>query len=443
MNRTGRIERSTAETKVLVEIDLDGTGSADISTGVGFFDHMLGSFAKHGLFDLTVHVDGDLHIDAHHSVEDAAIALGQAFAEAAGDKAGTRRFGDAVIPMDEVLVSAAVDLSGRPYLVHTEPDGAPAYLLGPRHPYATTLTRHVFESFTYARPGGAARHRARRPGLAPHHRGAVQGGGPGAAGGGRTRTRGSRACRPPRACCSGGPMRRVTVLDYGSGNVRSAVRALERVGAEVELSADPAVAVEADGLVVPGVGAFAACMAGLRQVEAQRILAERVRAGRPVLGICVGMQVLFAAGIEHGVETPGLGLLPGRVEPLAAPVIPHMGWNTVRPPAGSVLFAGMAEGTRFYFVHSYAVHPGRTEDANPDPGQPGRSARSPWPSTASSSSPRWRSGRCRRPSSTRRSPATPERSCWPTGWARCEEPGEAHPAVPAGATHARATRCRR
>lgn len=149
MSRTGRIERSTAETKVLVAIDLDGSGRADISTGVGFFDHMLGSFAKHGLFDLTAHVEGDLHIDAHHSVEDAAIALGQAFAEAAGDKAGTRRFGDAVIPMDEALVSAAVDLSGRPYLVHNEPDGAPAYLLGRDTPYATTLTRHVFESFTY------------------------------------------------------------------------------------------------------------------------------------------------------------------------------------------------------------------------------------------------------------------------------------------------------
>ncbi|HEV2886105.1 MAG TPA: imidazoleglycerol-phosphate dehydratase HisB [Jatrophihabitans sp.] len=149
MNRTGRIERNTTETKVLVEIDLDGSGTADISTGVGFFDHMLVSFAKHGLFDLTVHVEGDLHIDSHHSVEDAAIALGQAFAEAAGDKAGTRRFGDATIPMDETLVSAAVDLSGRPYLVHNEPDGAPAYLLGRDTAYATSLTRHVFESFTY------------------------------------------------------------------------------------------------------------------------------------------------------------------------------------------------------------------------------------------------------------------------------------------------------
>jgi glutamine amidotransferase len=152
-------------------------------------------------------------------------------------------------------------------------------------------------------------------------------------------------------------MSKVIVLDYGSGNVRSAVRALERVGAEVELSADPRAAVEADGLVVPGVGAFAACMAGLREVQAGRILTERVRAGRPVLGICVGMQVLFTAGVEHGVQTPGLDVLPGRVERLNAPVIPHMGWNTVRPPAGSVLFDGVEPGTRFYFVHSYAVHP--------------------------------------------------------------------------------------
>jgi imidazoleglycerol-phosphate dehydratase len=149
VSRIGRIERSTTETKVLVEIDLDGAGHTDVSTGVGFYDHMLTSFGKHGMFDLTVQVEGDLHIDSHHTVEDAAIALGQAFADAAGDKAGTRRFGDAVIPMDDALVSAAVDLSGRPYLVHKEPDGAPPYIIGQDSSYATTLTRHVFESFTY------------------------------------------------------------------------------------------------------------------------------------------------------------------------------------------------------------------------------------------------------------------------------------------------------
>lgn len=146
MARTGCIERQTSETKVLVEIDLDGTGVTDISTGIGFYDHMLASFGKHALFDLRVRVDGDVHIDAHHTVEDTAIALGQAFARAAGDKRGVRRFGDALIPMDETLVQAAVDLSGRPYLVHREPAGAPP-TIGPA--YASTLTRHVFESFTY------------------------------------------------------------------------------------------------------------------------------------------------------------------------------------------------------------------------------------------------------------------------------------------------------
>ncbi len=146
MSRFGRVERQTKETKVLVEIDLDGSGRGEVSTGVGFFDHMLTSFGSHALFDLTVQVDGDLHIDFHHTVEDTAIALGQAFVRAAGDKAGTRRFGDALIPMDEALVQAAVDLSGRPYLVHREPEGAPP-MIGPD--YATTLTRHVFEAFTH------------------------------------------------------------------------------------------------------------------------------------------------------------------------------------------------------------------------------------------------------------------------------------------------------
>jgi imidazole glycerol-phosphate synthase subunit HisH len=155
---------------------------------------------------------------------------------------------------------------------------------------------------------------------------------------------------------------RVVVLDYGSGNLRSAQRALERVGASVTVTSDLAAAREADGLAVPGVGAYAACMAGIDALGAGPVVADRIRDGRPVLGICVGMQVLFAAGIEgtaaHGsVETKGLGLLPGTVTRLTAPVVPHMGWNTVDWPAGSRLGAGTGEGTRFYFVHSYAAPP--------------------------------------------------------------------------------------
>ena len=149
-------------------------------------------------------------------------------------------------------------------------------------------------------------------------------------------------------------MTQVAVLDYGSGNLRSAVRALERAGATVTLTSERAVAEGADGLVVPGVGAYAACMAGLRSVHGPEIIGRRLAGGRPVLGICVGMQVLFSRGVEHGVETAGCDEWPGVVERLHADVVPHMGWNTVSVPEGSRLFAGV-EGERFYFVHSYAV----------------------------------------------------------------------------------------
>lgn len=147
----------------------------------------------------------------------------------------------------------------------------------------------------------------------------------------------------------------VVVLDYGSGNLRSAQRALERVGARVEVTADPAAAAAADGLVVPGVGAFEACMAGLRDVNGEKIIGDRLAAGRPVLGICVGMQILFARGVEFGVESTGCGQWPGSVVRLDAPVIPHMGWNVVSAAQGSALFKGLDDDTRFYFVHSYAA----------------------------------------------------------------------------------------
>ena len=150
-------------------------------------------------------------------------------------------------------------------------------------------------------------------------------------------------------------MKKIVVLDYGSGNLRSAQRALERVGGSVTVTSDAQLALDADGLVVPGVGAFASCVAGLKCIDGPAVIAARLAALRPVLGICVGMQVFFGTGAEHGVETAGLGVLPGRVERLAAPILPHMGWNTVAATPDSRLFAGMNADTRFYFVHSYAV----------------------------------------------------------------------------------------
>ena len=157
--------------------------------------------------------------------------------------------------------------------------------------------------------------------------------------------------------------KKVVVLDYGSGNLRSAQRALERVGAEVEVTADPGAAAAADGLVVPGVGAFEACMTGLRGIGGEKIIADRLAAGRPVLGVCVGMQILFARGVEFGVQTEGCAQWPGAVTRLDAPVIPHMGWNVVEAAAGSTLFRGLDAATRFYFVHSYAA---QTWEGNSD-----------------------------------------------------------------------------
>ncbi|HEX3924379.1 MAG TPA: imidazoleglycerol-phosphate dehydratase HisB [Streptosporangiaceae bacterium] len=163
MSRTARVERVTKETQVLVELDLDGTGVTEAKTGVPFFDHMLAQLGKHACIDLTVRTEGDIEIDAHHTVEDTALALGQALRDALGDKAGICRFGDALIPLDETLARAAVDLSGRPYTVHSEPEPM-APLIGT---YDTTLTRHFFESL--AMSAGICVHLTVLTGRNPHH----------------------------------------------------------------------------------------------------------------------------------------------------------------------------------------------------------------------------------------------------------------------------------
>ena len=169
MSRTARIERTTKESKVVVEVDLDGAGRADVSTGVGFYDHMLSSFARHSLVDLTVQADGDTHVDAHHTVEDTAIALGDALCDALGDKSGIRRFGDALVPLDEALVQCAVDVSGRPYCVHTGEPEAQAFVTigGSGVGYLGSLTRHVLETLAFH--AQIALHVRVLSGRDPHH----------------------------------------------------------------------------------------------------------------------------------------------------------------------------------------------------------------------------------------------------------------------------------
>ncbi len=169
MSRTARIERATKESKVLVELDLDGSGRTEVSTGVGFYDHMLTSFGRHALFDLTVQTDGDTHIDAHHTVEDTAIVLGDALLQALGEKSGIRRFGDSLVPLDEALVQCAVDVSGRPYCVHLgEPAGQEYVTIGGTGAgYVGSLTRHVLE--TLAHHAQIALHVRVLGGRDPHH----------------------------------------------------------------------------------------------------------------------------------------------------------------------------------------------------------------------------------------------------------------------------------
>lgn len=171
MSRTARTERTTSESKVLVELDLDGTGTSRISTGVGFYDHMLTAFSRHSLIDLVVEAQGDTHVDAHHVVEDTAIVLGQTLREALGDKVGLSRFGDATVPLDEALVQAVVDVSGRPYCVHTGEPDAQAFVLigggGGGVPYAGSLTRHVFETLAFH--AHLALHVRVLAGRDPHH----------------------------------------------------------------------------------------------------------------------------------------------------------------------------------------------------------------------------------------------------------------------------------
>ncbi len=170
-NRTARVERDTKESKVLVELDLDGSGRAQVSTGVGFYDHMLTSLARHGLFDLTVQADGDVQVDAHHTVEDVAIVLGEALRQALGDKTGIRRFGDSLVPLDEALVQCAVDVSGRPYCVHTgEPEGQEYAVIGGGTagvPFIGSLTRHVLETLAFH--AHLALHVRVLSGRDPHH----------------------------------------------------------------------------------------------------------------------------------------------------------------------------------------------------------------------------------------------------------------------------------
>ena len=315
-------------------------GESAISTGVGFYDHMLTALAKHSLIDLEVTSVGDWGIDAHHTVEDTAIVLGQALRTALGDKEGIRRFGDALVPLDEALAQAVVDVSGRPYCVHSgEPEGQQYVRIGGAVDREPQRALHRLADPARAgdtglpRPSVPARHPAGRAGPAPHRGVPVQGRGPGPARCGGVGSAGAGGAEHQ------GPLWWRALTRRGPG-LRLRQPSLRRAGGRPDRGhgdrhRDRDAALAADGLVVPGVGAFAACMSGLVAVGGRQVIAERRAAGRPTLAICVGHQVLFEAGIEHGVRAAGCAVWPGVVERLQAERLPHMGWNTVTARAAA------------------------------------------------------------------------------------------------------------
>ena len=351
--RRAERERATRETRIRVVVDLDGTGAARISTGIGFYDHLLTSLAGHSLVDIEIEAAGDLQVDAHHTVEDVALVLGDALAAALGDRSGITRFGDAAVPMDEALARCALDLSGRPYAV------LDLAFRGERMGQLDTqLVEHALESLARDRGHDAAPVRV-RPQRPPRGGGRVQG-----ARAIPARRRHARSAAPGgdpvdqgRAVSrdAGDPVR-LAIVDHGAGNLVSIRNALTLVGAETVIARDAAGLVDADAIVVPGVGASAPAMARLRRRGLVEPIWAAVAAGTWYVGICLGLQLLFERSDEDGARM--LGLLPGRVSAIPdAPRLPHIGWNQLELRRPHPIVAGIHSGTPAYFVHSYAPVP--------------------------------------------------------------------------------------
>ena len=367
--RSAEVQRNTLETRIRVKVDLDGSGKSQLATGVGFFDHMLDQIARHGMLDLEVEAQGDLHIDAHHTVEDVGITLGQALAKALGDKKGMRRYGHAYVPLDEALSRVVVDLSGRPGLFFNVD-----FVRGTIGEFDVDLVREFFQglvnhaqitrtSTTCAATTPTIRPRpCSRPSAARCAWRSMP-----------TRARPVSSPRP-RAVSDSCAMTTVAVVDYGMGNLRSVAKAIEHVApqASVLVTADPAQVAAADRVVVPGQGAMPDCM---RELDGARPAPGGDRRG----GEQAFPRHLHRPADAVRAQRGGRRARPRRASPGGCASfpheamvgadgsrlkVPHMGWNEVEQHGDTgphAMWNGIANGSRFYFVHSYYVEPAQPD----------------------------------------------------------------------------------
>ncbi len=351
MERIHQVKRTTKETSIDLLLNLDGNGESTIQTGIGFFDHMLQSLARHGGFTLEVFVQGDLEVDGHHTVEDVGLCLGEALFQTAFSKETFKRFGEATIPMDEALVQAVVDVSGRSFLAFqcSLPQGV--YLGG----FDVGLTEEFFRALV--QQARITLHIRELAGVNLHHRmeaifKAVA----------HSLKQALTLSKEESVLSTKGtlvgqrkPRSLIAVVDYGMGNLHSVQKGLMQEGYTSDLVSDPKELTHYQGVILPGVGAFGCAMENLVSRGLDWALSHHVARGGFLLGICLGMQLLFSHSEES--DKKGLQILQGQVRRLRAPKIPQMGWNTLDFVREDPLLLGLPTGMYAYFVHSYYVEP--------------------------------------------------------------------------------------